>query len=96
MLPTHIQGKKFLFLVNKNLRTEEDSTDIKSFITTDNNQEKTNEEFEKPEYNVSDYFKVLNQIKQLSAFTLQKGNVDGYDPLKTQKIILKKVIQIIK
>jgi hypothetical protein len=34
MQPTHMQGEEF-FLVDKNLRIEEDSTDIKSFITTE-------------------------------------------------------------
>ena len=43
MLPTHMQGEDF-FLVDKNLRTEEDSTDIKSFIITDNDEEETHEE----------------------------------------------------
>ncbi|KAL4090009.1 hypothetical protein QTP88_024922 [Uroleucon formosanum] len=77
MLPTHMKGEEF-FLVNKNLKTEEDSTDIKSFIITDNDEEETHEETEKteePEYTVSNYSEVLTQIKQLSAFTLQKVSV---------------------
>jgi len=36
-------------LVDKNLRTEEDNTDIKSFIITDNYEEETHEETEEPE-----------------------------------------------
>jgi len=76
-------------LVDKNLRTEEDSTDIKSFIITDN-EEETHEETEEPEYTVSNYSEVLTQIKQLSAFTLQKGDVDGYDMLKTAEMYFEK------
>ncbi|KAE9528772.1 hypothetical protein AGLY_012347, partial [Aphis glycines] len=45
MLPTYMQGEEF-FLVHKNLRAEEYSTDIKSFITTDNDEEETHEETE--------------------------------------------------
>jgi hypothetical protein len=51
-----------VFFVFKNLRTEEDSTDIKSFITTDNDGEETNREIEEPECNVLNYSKVI-QIK---------------------------------
>ncbi|KAL4153096.1 hypothetical protein QTP88_000929 [Uroleucon formosanum] len=92
MLPTHMQGEEF-FLVDKNLRTEEDSTDIKSFITTDNDEEETHEEteeIEEPEDTVSNYSEVLTQIKQLLAFTLQKGDVDGYDMLKTVEMYFEK------
>lgn len=95
MLPTHMQGEEF-FLVDKNLRTEEDSTDIKSFITTDNDEEETHEEteetevIEEPEYTVSNYSEVLTQIKQLSAFTLHKGDVNGYNMLKTAEIYFEK------
>jgi hypothetical protein len=92
MVPTHMQGEEF-FLVDKNLRTKEDSTDIKSFIITDNDEEETHEETEKteePEYTVSNYSEVLTQIKQLSTFTLQKGDVDGYDMLKTAEIYFEK------
>lgn len=71
ILPTHMQGEEF-FLVDKNLRTEEDSTDIKSFITTDNDEEETHKETIEPEYTVSNYSEVLTQIKHVSAFTLQK------------------------
>lgn len=87
---------KIFFLVDKNLRTEEDSTDIKSFITTDNDEEETHEETEEtekteePEYTVSNYSEVLTQIKQLSVFTLQKGDVDGYNMLKTAEICFEK------
>lgn len=79
--------------LQKNLRTEEDSTDIKSFIITDNDEEETHEETEKTEeseYTVSNYSEVLTQIKQLSAFTLQKCDVDGYDMLKTAEIYFEK------
>ncbi|CAI6352429.1 unnamed protein product [Macrosiphum euphorbiae] len=89
MLPTHMQGEDF-FLVDENLRTEEDSTDIKLFIITDNDEEETHEETEEPEYTVSNYSEVLTQIQQLSAFTLQKGDVDGYDMLKTAEIYFEK------
>lgn len=37
------------FFVNKNLRTKEDSIGVMSFITTDNFEEKTNEETEETE-----------------------------------------------
>ncbi|KAL4135617.1 hypothetical protein QTP88_007215 [Uroleucon formosanum] len=76
---------KSFFLVNKNLKTEEDSTDIKSFIITDNDEEETHEETEEtekteePEYTVSNYSEVLTQIKQLSAFTLQKDSLVQVD-----------------
>jgi len=45
---------------------------------------------EEPEYTVSNYFEVLTQIKQLSAFTLQKGDINGYDMLKTAEIYFEK------
>jgi len=101
MLPTHMQGEEF-FLVDKNLKTEEDNTDIKSFIITDNYEEETHEETkgtektEEPEYTVSNYSEILTQIKLLSAFTLQKGDVDGYDMLKTAEIHFEKSVRIIK
>jgi hypothetical protein len=59
----------FFFFVYKNLRTEEDSTDIKSFTTTDNDEEETNRQIKESECNVLNYFEV-NKIKQLTAFTL--------------------------
>lgn len=61
-----------------------------SFTTIDNDEEETNEETEEPENNVSNYFEVLNQTKQLSAFIIQNDYVFGYDELKTAEIIFEK------
>jgi len=91
ILPTHMQSEEF-FLVDKNLRTQENSNDIKSFITTDNSEEETNEETKKPKYNVSNYSEVLNQIKQLSAFVLKNDVVDSYNLLKTARMYFEKVV----
>lgn len=57
------------FLIDRNLNTEEDSSDIKSFITRDNDEEKCNEEIEEaeeieePVCNGSNNSKIINQIK---------------------------------
>lgn len=51
-----------VFLIDKNLSAEENSTGIKSFIITDNDEEKTNEtiETEECECNVSNYSIVID------------------------------------
>lgn len=55
------------------------------------------EETEEPEYYyVSNYSEVFNQIKQLSAFNLQKDDVDGYNLLKTADIYFKKKCSMFK
>lgn len=72
------------FSNDQNLNTEENSSDIKPFITRDNDEKKYNketeeaEDTEEPVCNASNYLKVDNQIKQLALFTLQKGDVDDY------------------
>jgi len=60
MLLTHMQDE--VFLIDKNLSAEENSTGIKSFIITDNDEEKTNEtiETEECECNVSNYSIVID------------------------------------
>jgi len=54
--------------MNQNLNTEEDSSDIKSFITRFNEVEECIKESEESVCNISNYSEVVNQIKQ---FTLQ-------------------------
>lgn len=89
-----MQGdSKDFFLNDQNLYTEENSTDIKLFITRDNDEEKCNketeeaEDTEEPVYNVLNYSKVVNQIIQLALFTLQKDDVGGFNLLKAAEII---------
>lgn len=89
-----MQNEDFFYFIDHNLNIEESSTDIKSFITRDNGEEEFNEEAggtEEPECNVSNYLEVVNQIKQLSVFTFQKGDVDGFKLLKTSEIYFVKI-----
>lgn len=41
--------------------------------------------------NVLNYLEVVNQIKQLALFTLQKGGGDGFNLLKTVEINFEKI-----
>lgn len=66
-------------------------------ITRDNDEEECNEEAqrdeqtEKPVCSVYNYSEVVNQIKTISSlFILQKGDVDGFNLLKTAQINLEK------
>lgn len=44
----------------------------------------------------SNYSDVVNQIKRLAVFNLQKGNVDGLHLLKITEIYFEKCVQIIQ
>jgi len=85
------------------LSTEKNNTDIKSFLTIDNDEEKKNEETERLKtlknllsavYRIIQ--EVVNQIKQLAVFILQKGYVDDYNLLIITKVHFGKTVQIIK
>jgi hypothetical protein len=86
------------FSIDKNLKVEVAVIVLISnhSKSTANNKEETNEETKEPECNVSNHSEVVNQIKQLTAFTLQKGDVNDYNMLEPQKLILKKIVQITK
>lgn len=85
------------------MSTEKNNTDIKSFLTIDNDEEKKNEETERLKtlknllsavYRIIQ--EVVNQIKQLAVFILQKGYVDDYNLLIITKVHFGKTVQIIK
>jgi hypothetical protein len=52
-----------LFSINQNLNTVKDSSDMKSFITRDNDITEEAEETKQPVCNVLNYLKVVNQTK---------------------------------
>lgn len=51
-LPTNMQSEDDFFSIDRNLNTEEDTNDVKSFITRDNDEEEFNGEIEELECNV--------------------------------------------
>lgn len=68
-------------------------SDIKSFITRDNKEEECNEDTEKaaeateePVCYISNYSEVVNQIKKLALFTLQKSNIDDFNLFKKKNV----------
>lgn len=77
-----MQGEEFYF--DENVSTEEH---IKSFITTDDDEQEANKGTEC----IKLFWGCVNQIKRLTAFfTLQKGDVDGYNLLKTAVIFIER------
>lgn len=87
-----MQGEVY-FPIHQNLNTEKASTDIKSFFTRGNGEEKFNKKItekgrgkKEPECNKSCCSKVVSRIKQLAVFTLRKGDVDGISLLKRVEI----------
>lgn len=65
-------------------------SDIKSFISRDSEEEECNEDTEEaaektkePVCYISNYSEVINQIKKLALFNLQKGDKDDFNLFKT-------------